>query len=132
MDDYFGKGHASNPGGRSTRIVTHAASKGLQICTAIRCALHWVQTVLPPRYSWVLVLLCCVPPATPADSGSSIARRLNRTEYSYSVRDLLGLRDDPAIDFPPDDSSYGFDNIAGVLSISPVLMEHYLKAAEKA
>ena len=59
------------------------------------------------------------------------ARRLNRYEYNATVRDLLAIPFQPAADFPVDDSGYGFDNIADVLSLSPALMEKYLAAAEK-
>src|SRR5688572_19563159 len=57
-------------------------------------------------------------------------RLLNRVEYDHTVRDLLGVDRHASDDFPQDDSGYGFDNIADVLSISPVLMEKYLTAAE--
>ena len=60
-----------------------------------------------------------------------LARRLNRTEYNNSVRDLLGVHSQPADDFPPDDSAFGFDNIAQALSISPSLMEKYLATADR-
>ncbi len=59
------------------------------------------------------------------------ARRLNRAEYNNTVRDLLGIEGRPADAFPVDDSGYGFDNIADVLSISPLLMEKYVAAAGK-
>lgn len=65
------------------------------------------------------------------DPGRVTARRLNRTEYNNTVRDLLGVDLKPADDFPQDDSGYGFDNIGDVLSLSPVLMEKYLASAEK-
>ena len=65
------------------------------------------------------------------DPGRVTARRLNRVEYNNTIRDLLGVDFKPAADFPPDDSGYGFDNIGDVLSLSPVLMEKYLGAAEK-
>jgi hypothetical protein len=65
------------------------------------------------------------------DPGRVTARRLNRVEYNNTVRDLTGVDFKPAADFPPDDSGYGFDNIGDVLSLSPVLMEKYLAAAEK-
>jgi mono/diheme cytochrome c family protein len=65
------------------------------------------------------------------DPGRVTARRLNRAEYNNTVRDLLGVDIKPADDFPQDDSGYGFDNIGDVLSLSPVLMEKYLMAAEK-
>jgi hypothetical protein len=65
------------------------------------------------------------------NSGRVTARRLNRIEYDNTVRDLLGVDLQPSVDFPQDDSGYGFDNIGDVLSVSPVLMEKYLAAAEK-
>ena len=68
---------------------------------------------------------------TPPDPGRVTARRLNRSEYNNTVRDLLGVESRPADDFPQDDSGYGFDNIADVLSLSPVLMEKYLTAADR-
>jgi hypothetical protein len=58
-------------------------------------------------------------------------RRLNREEYNNTIRDLLAVDFKPAADFPSDDIGYGFDNIGDVLSISPLLMEKYLNAAEK-
>jgi mono/diheme cytochrome c family protein len=68
---------------------------------------------------------------TPAEPGRVTARRLNKVEYNNTIRDLLHLDFQPADDFPNDDSGYGFDNIGDVLSLSPVLMEKYLSAAEK-
>ena len=65
------------------------------------------------------------------DPGRVTIRRLNRVEYNNTVRDLVGLTFNPADDFPADDSGYGFDNIGDVLSLSPVLLEKYLAAAEK-
>jgi len=57
--------------------------------------------------------------------------RLNRTEYQNVVRDLVGLKIDPAKFLPSDNSTHGFDNIAGALTMSPALMEAYLSAAGK-
>jgi hypothetical protein len=57
--------------------------------------------------------------------------RLNRTEYTNAIRDLLGLQVDATKFLPPDDSTHGFDNIAGALTLSPALMEAYLSAAGK-
>ena len=65
------------------------------------------------------------------DPGRVTMRRLNRTEYDNTVRDLIGLDLRLANDFPSDDVGYGFDNIGDVLTISPILMEKYLAAAEK-
>jgi mono/diheme cytochrome c family protein len=57
--------------------------------------------------------------------------RLNRTEYANAIRDLLGLEVDATKFLPPDDSTRGFDNIAGALTMSPALMEAYLSASGK-
>lgn len=69
-------------------------------------------------------------PARP-DPGRVTLRRLNRAEYGHAIRDLVGVEFNAAADFPPDDSGYGFDNIADVLSLPPVLMEKYLAAADR-
>jgi len=57
--------------------------------------------------------------------------RLNRTEYANVVRDLLDLDIDPAQYLPSDDSTHGFDNIAGALGLSSTLVEAYVSAAAK-
>ena len=67
------------------------------------------------------------PPYTPPPG----LHRLNRTEYANSVRDLLDLPIDPAKYLPSDDSTSGFDNIAGALGISSTLVEAYVTAAQK-
>jgi mono/diheme cytochrome c family protein len=67
--------------------------------------------------------------AQPNPGGSETFHRLNRAEYQNAIRDLLALEIDVASFLPADDSSYGFDNIAGVLKISQSLMERYLSTA---
>src|SRR4051812_27907016 len=62
--------------------------------------------------------------------GRVTVRRLNRTEYNNTIRDLVGVDFQPAADFPQDDVGYGFDNIGDVLSTTPLLLERYLAAAE--
>ena len=57
--------------------------------------------------------------------------RLNRTEYANAIRDLLALQVDATRFLPPDDSTRGFDNIAGALTMSPALLEAYLSASGK-
>ena len=57
--------------------------------------------------------------------------RLNRIEYANAIHDLLALEIDPSKFLPSDDSTRGFDNIAGALAISPALLEGYTSAAEK-
>src|SRR5688572_9633521 len=66
-----------------------------------------------------------------AMAGRVTARRLNRVEYNNTIRDLLSVAARPADEFPVDDSGYGFDNNGDVLSVSPMLMEKYMQAAEK-
>jgi hypothetical protein len=61
--------------------------------------------------------------------GRTILHRLNRAEYTNAIRDLLDLDIDAGALLPPDDSGYGFDNIADVLSVSPMLTERYLSAS---
>jgi len=63
--------------------------------------------------------------------GKVSVHRLNRAEYTNAIRDLLGLDVDVDALLPVDDSGYGFDNIADVLSVSPMLLERYLSAARK-
>ena len=65
------------------------------------------------------------------DPGSKTIHRLNRVEYDNTVRDLLGTALKPSEDFPADDHGYGFDNIADVLSLPPLQLELYERAAER-
>ncbi|MBX7206781.1 MAG: DUF1592 domain-containing protein [Verrucomicrobiaceae bacterium] len=65
------------------------------------------------------------------DPGHVTARRLNRTEYNNTIRDCLLVDLRPADEFPPDDTGYGFDNIGDVLTLSPMLMEKYMRAARQ-
>lgn len=64
------------------------------------------------------------------DPGRVTMRRLNRVEYRNTIRDLIGVDFDPTEDFPSDDIGHGFDNIGDVLTLSPILMERYLGAAD--
>jgi cytochrome c551/c552 len=61
--------------------------------------------------------------------GRPALHRLNRTEYANSIHDLLSVDADVTALLPTDDMSHGFDNMADVLSISPALMEGYIRAA---
>ena len=64
------------------------------------------------------------------DPGRVTLRRLNRVEYRNTIRDLMGIDFRTDEEFPADDSGYGFDNIGDVLTISPLLLEKYVQAAE--
>ena len=82
--------------------------------------IHWLETELDQAA------------AADLNPGRTEAfHRLNRTEYHNAIRDLLDLELDVAELLPADGASYGFDNIAGVLGISPTLLERYLSAARK-
>src|SRR4051794_11024119 len=63
--------------------------------------------------------------------GRAPVHRLNRAEYSNAVRDLLRVDVRPGEWLPVDDSGYGFDNIAAVLSTSPALLDRYMSAARR-
>ncbi|MGK0296491.1 MAG: cytochrome c5 [Gammaproteobacteria bacterium] len=63
--------------------------------------------------------------------GRPTVHRLNRTEYTNAIRDLLDLEIDGAKLLPPDNVDVGFDNIADALSVSPLLMEQYMFAANR-
>ncbi len=63
--------------------------------------------------------------------GRPVLRRLNRTEFGNSIRDLLDLDVDATSYLPPDDSAFGFDNVSDVLGMSPALLERYLVAADR-
>jgi mono/diheme cytochrome c family protein len=80
--------------------------------------------------AWIEKDVFMLDPENP-DPGRVTIRRLNRTEYQNAVYDLLGVEYDTTEVFPADDTGYGFDNIGDVLSISPLLMEKYLAAADE-
>ena len=69
--------------------------------------------------------------AAPNPGRRPAVHRLNRAEYANAIRDLLDLEVDTRTLLPADDSGFGFDNIADVLSVSPMLTERYLSAARK-
>ncbi|HZW08074.1 MAG TPA: DUF1592 domain-containing protein [Phycisphaerales bacterium] len=84
---------------------------------------------------WLDAALDYTPADAPIDPGWFTIHRLNRAEYRNTLRDLLGIdpaKIDLAARLPRDDTGYGFDNIADVLSTSPLAVEEYLAAAEKA
>ena len=79
---------------------------------------------------WLKVAIDDYDCSGPVDPGRETIRRLTRYEYKNTIRDLLGVEAELADDFPMDDVGYGFDNIGDVLTLSPLLMEKYLAAAE--
>jgi mono/diheme cytochrome c family protein len=90
------------------------------------------QPDLGTRYALITSLESSIDRAAEANPnpGRVSAHRLNRTEYTNAIRDLLALNIDGRALLAPDDvDRQGFDNIAGVLSVSPVHMERYMAAA---
>ncbi len=81
--------------------------------------------------SWLEAELDGNAAAHPNPGRTEPFHRLNRAEYRNAIRDILDLDVDVASLLPADDVSYGFDNIAGVLKMSPTLLERYLAAAQK-
>ena len=80
--------------------------------------------------NWIKYDAFGIDPKNP-DPGRVTARRLNRIEYHNTIRDLMGGFDfNSEVEFPPDDSGNGFDNNGDALTISPLLLEKYLSAAE--
>ena len=79
---------------------------------------------------WIKYSAFQIDPEHP-DPGRVTLRRLNRVEYRNTIKDLMGVDYRTDEEFPPDDTGYGFDTIADVLTISPLLLEKYMEAAEK-
>ena len=79
---------------------------------------------------WIKYKAFALNPLAP-DPGRVTLRRLNRVEYRNTVRDLLGVEYRADEEFPADDTGHGFDNIGDVLSVSPLLLEKYLAAAQQ-
>ena len=77
---------------------------------------------------WIKYGALAIDPADP-DPGHVTVRRLNRAEYRNTIRDLLGYDFNSEVEFPPD-SGGGFDNNGEVLTVSPLILEKYLAAAE--
>ena len=79
--------------------------------------------------NWIKYEAFGIDPKNP-DPGRVTTRRLNRVEYRNTIRDLMAYDFNSEVEFPPDDSGNGFDNNGDVLTVSPLLLEKYLAAAE--
>ena len=78
---------------------------------------------------WVARTVFQIDPQEP-DPGHVVLRRLNRLEYRDTIHDLMGIHFESEVEFPPDDTGFGFDNIGEVLTLSPLLVEKFVAAAE--
>jgi mono/diheme cytochrome c family protein len=81
--------------------------------------------------AWLDTRLGTGPGSWPLDAGRTPIRRLNRAEYGNTVRDLFDLPLAPEAKLPPDEVGYGFDNIAELLTVPPLLLEKYAALAEE-
>src|SRR5690242_7370683 len=81
--------------------------------------LTWLETPLDAAYAF-----------RPTPGRTETLRRLNRTEYQNSIRDLLAVEIDAATLLPPDESGYGFDNV-NLGDLAPTLLNRYIDAARK-
>jgi hypothetical protein len=79
--------------------------------------------------NWIKYSAFGIDPQNP-DPGRVTLRRLNRTEYRNTIRDLIGVDFNATSEFPPDDTGHGFDTIGDVLNVSPLLLEKYVAAAK--
>jgi hypothetical protein len=78
---------------------------------------------------WINTAVFEIDPSDP-DPGLVTIRRLSRTEYRNTVRDLLGVEFDAHAAFPPDEGANGFDNLGDAQTMSPLLLEKYIAAAK--
>ena len=81
--------------------------------------------------AWILKELRRAIATSQDGAGRVVLRRMNREEYNHTVHDLMGVNFRPADLFPADNTAHGFDNIGRALTMSPLLMEKYMTAAQK-
>lgn len=146
---FFGKHCISchNPEKKKADLVLHTYTDSAAILKGRKIVQHAVEMVksgeMPPDSrpqptveeiealtAAMTGMIADADKAAGPNPGRVTVRRLNKTEYNNTVSDLLGMEFLAADDFPADDIGHGFDNIGDVLTISPVLMERYLAAAE--
>ena len=89
------------------------------------------QTERDAFLQWVEDSLAAVDCTAGPTPGRVTMRRLNRSEYDNTVRDLLGVDLEAAADFPQDELAFGFDNNGDALGLPTILLEHYFSAAER-
>lgn len=71
-----------------------------------------------------------VPTCSVVSPGPAPIRRLTHAEYDRTIRDVLGDDSAPAEAFPPEETAMGFDNNASARTVTPILAERYMQAAE--
>ena len=81
---------------------------------------------------WVAAVRAAEIKKAAGDPGVVMARRLSNAEYDYTIRDLTGQDMHVAKQFPVDPANQaGFDNSGESLTMSPALLNKYLKAARE-
>ena len=143
LQAYCGDCHAegANEGGIVLDEIFDSQSTGRSIALWERVIKQLRHDLMPPREedqpadaevaaveAWIKSAVFKIDPAKP-DPGHVIVRRLNREEYRNTIKDLMDYEINTNLLFPPDDTGHGFDNIADVLTLSPLLMEKYINAA---
>ncbi len=81
---------------------------------------------------WITARVAAADAGRRGTEGRVVLRRLNRTEYENTVRDLLGVTSKLKDLLPFDTSASGFDNVGDALHTSSFLMDRYLEAADTA
>ncbi len=83
--------------------------------------------------NWLGEMLTIEARRTAGDPGPVVLRRLNNAEYTYTLRDITGVKDlQPAKEFPVDGAAgEGFTNAGNALSMSPALLSKYLEAGKE-
>ena len=79
--------------------------------------------------TWISRQLRRAIEAARSTGGRVVLRRINRAEYNNTIRDLIGIDFTPADDFPEDPPAHGFDNVGASLTVSPLHIEKYMRAA---
>lgn len=126
LDDLLASDWADRHG-TWTNVIEQVESRSMPPADKTQPAAEEVDrflTGLQPALKQRLLASTRVPPPTPL-------RRLNRVQYRNVIRDLFGVDTDPTTHLPADEIGYGFDNIGEHLTISPILMEQYLRMAKE-
>ncbi len=111
--------------GRWSKVLKNVRARVMPPAGSDRPSEAEVQTLA----NWVKYRAFGIDP-NDIDPGQVTIHRLNRNEYRNTIHDLLGVDFNAADELPPDASGLGFDNIADLLSVSPLMLEKYLNAAE--
>ena len=83
-----------------------------------------------PVTEWIADQLRLADAARRSTGGHVVLRRLNKTEYRNTVRDLFGFTELPLFDLPDDTPMNGFYNIGAALTVSPSHLEQYVSASQ--